>query len=168
MNKWIICYICNIDYTKIKYIVNSTDVLIPIYKDFKILRNKKVEKEILLYPNYIFLRNMEIFNRIKNSFSNIYLLVHSCKTIINNKEVEVVVPYTISEEMILKHIEESINILNRLRNNIKSDKAVVLDGPFIGREGKVLEVCDNKVKLALKLFGRMIQANFRIEDINFL
>jgi len=128
------------------------------------VRKTKSEREKLLYPGYIFVKDEDAFSKLKAEYIDVHLL--RCKVygkggrrVIGHKN------FTLEESDILHHVERSMKKIAELKEYSVQDKVKVLNGPFAGQITKVTWASENRVKLKLVLFNRVINVDFYKQDV---
>ena len=124
-------------------------VVVPTEKSFHLKNGKKVQREKVMYPGYIFVETNavgELKYYLKGVNGATGFLTSRDKTIQSLTQAEV-------DRMlgIQKQKEESIEMGNQF---IAGEEVKVLDGPFANFVGTIESMKDQKVKVEVMIFGR--------------
>jgi transcriptional antiterminator NusG len=124
-------------------------VVIPTEKSFHVKNGKKVQKEKVMFPGYIFVETNAV-GELK-----FYLReVNGATGFLTNREKQI---QSLSESEvdrmlgIQKEKEESIQNFDSFTNG---EEIKILEGPFSGFIGTVESCKDRKIKVEVKIFGR--------------
>lgn len=127
-----------------------TNIVVPIEKVYFMKEGKKVAKEKILYPGYIFIET-NILGELKHFLKDITgvtgMLTTKSGDIHPLKKSEV-------EQMIGKIVTEADK--QDVIPFITGEEVTVCDGPFNGFKGKIQEVNEKlqKLKVSVLIFGR--------------
>jgi transcriptional antiterminator NusG len=124
-------------------------VVVPTEKSFHLKNGKKVQREKVMYPGYIFVETNavgELKYYLKGVNGATGFLTSRDKTIQSLTQAEV-------DRMlgIQKQKEESIEMGNQF---LPGEDVKVLDGPFANFVGTIESMKDQKVKVEVMIFGR--------------
>lgn len=138
-------------------------ILVPTQKTYYVKAGKKIEKQKIMYPGYIFVETSsigELQHFVKMMTGVIGILCDRNKNpqILQNKEVEDMIG--VQKEVINKQETENKFIISQ---NIK-----ILDGPFKSFNGVVEGVKENKVKISVMIFGRKTLVDLNMDQISKL
>jgi transcriptional antiterminator NusG len=124
-------------------------VLVPTEKSFSVKNGKKVTREKVMYPGYIFVETKsigELSHFIKVCDGATGLLSDRSKTpqVLSIKEVERMIG-----------IQEDIVAEQENRNNyIVGEEVKIIDGPFNSFTGTIESITDQRIKVTVMIFGR--------------
>lgn len=124
-------------------------VLVPLEKNFIVKDGKKVIKEKVMYPGYIFVQTDSIGDLshfVKGCDGATGLLSNRSGDLQSMKDSEV-------NSMIGEHIIEEEKIMST-SNFIVGEEVKISDGPFGGFLGIVESSSDQKIKVGVLIFGR--------------
>lgn len=123
-------------------------VIVPMEKKFYMKDGKKIMREKVLFPGYVFIETSaigELKNYIKDCKGATGFLTDRSGEIqaLKNEEVD---------KMLGQHKE---NLEKEINNTLVAGEEVkVLDGPFTGFFGTVESIVNQKVKVSVSIFGR--------------
>lgn len=137
------------------------NVLVPIQNVLVLKNGTKVQKEQLLYSGYIFVETTspeKIESLIKNINGATNLLKDANKRPLPLRQIDV-------DRMVGQKERQDDLILNSLF--IVGENVVVVNGPFQNFKGVVdtIDIEKNKVKVAVKIFGRLNMVDLTLDDI---
>lgn len=123
-------------------------VLIPTEKTFFLRNGKRVFKEKIMYPGYIFvetdsLPELDYFVKGCDGATGILSDRNKQPQIIQEKEIEKMVNH-----------QEVSHQQDFSGNYIVGEDVTILDGPFATFRGVVEDIIDQKVKVSVMIFGR--------------
>lgn len=124
-------------------------VLVPTEKSFFLKNGKKVTREKVMYPGYIFVETKsigELSHFVKGCDGATGLLSDRSKLpqVLSLKEVERMIG--IQEQVSVE--QESVN------KYIVGEEVKITDGPFNSFSGTIESLTDQKVKVSVLIFGR--------------
>jgi len=136
-------------------------VIVPIEKSFFLKNGKKVMREKVLFPGYIFIETNAI-GELKYFLKG----VNGAQGFLTNRAGGVQ-PLSQAEvnSMLGKH-EESKEELEPEATFVVGEEVKVLDGPFNGFFGTIEEIKDKKVKVSVLIFGRKTPVELGILQID--
>jgi transcription antitermination factor NusG len=166
---WFIVYIG--DQRKIKVVNNTLRGLNKPFTAWTPMQKSSLQNGILngpeqqpIFPGYMFIHlegsEGEVDEYLKEAQAGFLL-----KTTGGN------VPATLSEDELnsIKEIENKnaidVNTIQILNINV-GDKVEIINGPFIGALGSVLEIKKNKVVVEINIFGRCVSAEIDVKSCN--
>lgn len=123
-------------------------VIVPMEKSFFLKNGKKVTREKVMYPGYIFVETNaigELKYYLKGCNGATGFLTNRSGEIqpLKNEEVERMIGQ--HEEIVQKQLESPFVI---------SEEVKVIDGPFKGFIGSIKDIKEQKVKVGVLIFGR--------------
>ena len=157
-----ICQLGNISIPKLIKQKKRDDILVPTYVTDRMKRNTMTKVTRLLYPNYIFVRDLEAFGYLRKTFQDIYLLTYKEPVA---PGVTAIMFHEIEEEDLKKYIDVSMEIIRKKQPFELKEIVKVIVGPFAGQSSKIIGVSENKVKLEMNLFSRRILVDFYKNDV---
>lgn len=124
-------------------------VVVPSEKSFHLKNGKKVQREKVMYPGYIFVETnavgeLKFFLKDVNGATG--FLTNRGREIQSLSQLEV-------DRMLGVQKEKEENIMN-LNHFVNGEEVKVLDGPFAGFIGTVENMKDQKIKVEVMIFGR--------------
>jgi transcriptional antiterminator NusG len=130
------------------YGVKIFDVLVPLAKNIKVKNGKKVEVEENFFPGYV------LVDMIADEDS--WFVVRNTPRVTGFVGAGTV-PVALTQkeiDFILGKLKDS-KVVHQIKFNI-SDNVTIVDGPFKGMEGKVMEIDEEKgrMKVNVNMFGR--------------
>jgi transcriptional antiterminator NusG len=136
-------------------------VLVPTEKNFYLKDRKKVTREKVMYPGYIFVETRsigELSHFVKGCDGAIGLLSDRSKLpqVLSSKELERMIG-----------IQEKIAVEQETLNKyIVGEVVKILDGPFSSFTGDIENIDDDKVKIGVLIFGRKTLVELNIQQID--
>ena len=136
-------------------------VLVPTEKSFFLKNGKKVTREKVMYPGYIFVETRsigELAHFVKGCDGATGLLSDRSKLpqVLSLKEVERMIG-----------IQEQVSVEQETSNRyIVGEVVKILDGPFNSFTGDVESIDGDKVKIAVLIFGRKTLVELNIQQID--
>lgn len=136
-------------------------VLVPTEKSFHLKDGKKVTREKVMYPGYIFVETKsigELAHFVKGCDGATGLLADRSKKpqVLSLKEVERMIG-----------IQEQVSVEQETSNRFIIGEVVkILDGPFNTFTGDVENIDGDKVKIAVLIFGRKTLVELNISQID--
>ncbi len=124
-------------------------VIVPTEKSFHLKNGKKVQREKVMYPGYIFVETNavgELKYYLKGVNGATGFLTSRDKTIQSLTQGEV--------DRMLGIQKEKEVVAEQFDHFISGESVKVLDGPFTGFTGTVESIKDQKVKVEVMIFGR--------------
>lgn len=125
--------------------------LVPTEIILSIKDNKRIKREKILYPGYIFVETSslgELQYVIKNT--------HGASTLLKDRSGKIL-PIRQSEidrmSVYMKTEEAAINSTKFIKDELVS----IISGPFNSFKGTISEVLNNKVKVSVSIFGRVTE-----------
>ena len=135
-------------------------VLVPTEKNFYLKEGKRVTREKVMYPGYIFVETKsvgELSNFVKNCQGATAILSDRAKKpqVLSLKEVERMIG-----------IQEQVAVEQEISGRyIIGEVVKILDGPFSTFIGTVENIDVEKVKIAVMIFGRKTLVELNIQQI---
>lgn len=136
-------------------------ILVPTEKSFFEKNGKKVTREKVLFPGYVFIETKSV-----GDLNQFVKFCEGATGILSDrsKSPQVIAPKEI-ERMI--GIQEKISTEQEMRNNfIINEDIVINDGPFTSFNGKIESISDQKVKVSVMIFGRKTLVDLDISQIS--
>jgi transcriptional antiterminator NusG len=136
-------------------------VLVPTEKNFHLKDGKKVTREKVMYPGYIFVETKsigELAHFVKGCDGATGLLSDRSKLpqVLSLKEVERMIG-----------IQEQVAVEQEITSRyIIGEEVKILDGPFSTFTGEVESIDGEKVKIAVLIFGRKTLVELNIQQID--
>lgn len=142
------------------YISNFIEeIIIPTEKVFSFKNNKKITKDKILFPGYVFVQTSSL-SELKEFLKNIsgtpgFLTSRSGEVqIVKDKEMQSII------ETQKKSKEKSIDDVFLVGQIVK-----ITEGPFSNMVGTIEEINGNKVKLSISIFDRKTSIDLDINQI---
>ena len=139
-------------------------VIVPVETSFYMKNGKKVKREKVKFPGYIFLKTnsvaeLKYFIRGVNGASG--FLTNRGGDILALSQTEV-------DRMIDDHesSKESSSMESDINKYIFGEEIIILEGPFSSMDGKVECVNGDKVKVSISIFGRVTNVELGILQID--
>jgi transcriptional antiterminator NusG len=134
-------------------------VLVPTENTFYMKNNKKVKREKVLYPGYIFVETNAI-GELKYWLKGL----NGASGFLTNRAGEIL-PLSDSEvnRMIGQQEEQKVEVETPF---VVGEEVKIIDGPFSSMFGKIESVTDQKVKLNVSIFGRITPLELNVLQID--
>jgi transcriptional antiterminator NusG len=135
-------------------------VLVPLEKTFYLKDNKKVQRETILFPGYIFMQTSslgELKYYLKGIKGTSGFLTE------RNGEIQSLTQLEI-DRMIGKHAESMSKVA--YDTYIVGEEVTIIDGPFSTMNATVESIKDTKITLAVSIFGRKTPVTLEIHQID--
>lgn len=134
-------------------------VLVPLEKSV-FLKNKKVEKETIMFPGYIFMET--------NSLGELKYFLKGVKGATGflaerNGDIQ-----SLTEAEVNKMIGKQTESMNKKIDNIftKGEEVKINEGAFASFTGTIEKIEDQKVTLAVSIFGRKTPVTLEMHQID--
>lgn len=123
-------------------------VIVPMEQSFFLKNGKKVTREKVMYPGYIFVET--------NAIGELKYYLKGCNGatgFLTNRSGEI---QALKKEEIDRMIGQHEQIIQKQMESpfVIDEDVKVIDGPFKGFNGKVKEIKEQKVKVGVLIFGR--------------
>jgi len=135
-------------------------VLVPLEKSVFLKNNKKVEKETIMFPGYIFMET--------NSLGELKYFLKGLKgasgfLTARNGEVE-----QLTEAEVNKMIGKQTESMNKKIENVFviGEEVTINEGPFASMKATIDKIEDQKVILAVSIFGRKTPLTLEMHQID--
>ena len=135
-------------------------VIVPMEKSFFMKDGKKIMREKVMYPSYIFVETNavgELKQFIKDCKGASGFLTNRAGDVESLKNSEV-------DKMLGNHKESQEKEIDTVL--VPGEEVKVLDGPFAGFFGKVDSINNQKVKVSVSIFGRPTILELNIHQID--
>lgn len=136
-------------------------VVVPTEKSFHLKNGKKVQREKVMYPGYIFVETNAV-GELKFFLKD----VNGATGFLTNREREI---QSLSESEVNRMLgvqKEKQENIDNFNHFVSGEEVKILDGPFANFIGTVENMKDQKVRIEVMIFGRknIIELNvFQIE-----
>ena len=136
-------------------------ILVPTEKNYYLKDGKKIIREKVMYPGYIFVETKsigELTHFVRGCDGATGLLSDRSKVpqIITQKEVERMIG--VQEEVSIEQEKSSRYIIG--------EEVKILEGPFNSFTGDIENIDGDKIKIAVLIFGRKTLVELNINQIN--
>jgi len=135
-------------------------VLVPLEKSMFLKNNKKVEKETIMFPGYIFMET--------NSLGELKYFLKGVKGATGflaerNGDIQ-----SLTEAEVNKMIGKQIESMNKKIDNIFTvgEEVTINEGPFATMKATIEKIEDQKVILAVSIFGRKTPLTLEMHQID--
>jgi transcriptional antiterminator NusG len=134
-------------------------VLVPTENTFYMKNGKKVKREKVLYPGYIFVETNAI-GELKFWLKGL----NGASGFLTNRSGEIL-PLSDSEvnRMIGQQEEQKVEVETPF---VVGEEVKIIDGPFSSMLGKIESINEQKVKLNVTIFGRITPVDLNIIQID--
>lgn len=135
-------------------------VVVPMDKSFFMKNGKKVMREKVMYPGYIFVESNAI-GELKQFIKEL----NGATGFLTNRAGDIESLTKVEVDKMLGQNEESKNM--EMGNTfIVGEEVKVLDGPFASFNGVIEEITGQKVKVSVAIFGRKTPVELGILQID--
>lgn len=135
-------------------------VLVPLEKSMFLKNNKKVEKETIMFPGYIFMET--------NSLGELKYFLKGVKGATGflaerNGDIQ-----SLTETEVNKMIGKQTESMNKKIDNIFTvgEEVTINEGPFATMKATIEKIEDQKVILAVSIFGRKTPLTLEMHQID--
>ena len=131
-------------------------VLVPLEKSMFLKNNKKVEKETIMFPGYIFMET--------NSLGELKYFLKGVKGATGrNGDIQ-----SLTEAEVNKMIGKQTESMNKKIDNIFTvgEEVTINEGPFATMKATIDKIEDQKVVLAVSIFGRKTPLTLEMHQID--
>jgi len=136
-------------------------VVVPIEKSYYLKNGKKIHKDKIMYPGYVFVETTSISEL--NHFIK-YLEGVSGLLTDRNKKPQII-PNADIERMV--GVQKEINTKVEKGNKyLKGENIIITNGPFKSFNGVVEKIDNDKVKIIVMVFGRETIVDLHIQEIS--
>lgn len=137
-----------------------TKVLVPIENSYYMKDGKKVKREKVMFPGYIFVESshpseLKEFLKSVNGASGFLTSISGEIQALSEREVNRMLG--IQEESKQKDIINPYMI---------DEEVLIIDGPFNSMKGTIDEIVDEKVKISVSIFGRKTPIELNVFQIS--
>lgn len=128
-----------------------SNVIVPVEHSFYLKNGKKVQREKVKFPGYIFVETGAV-GELKYFLKG----VNGATGFLTNRAGDIL-PLTQAEvNRMIGDYEASKDVKeDEVSRYIVGEEVSILDGPFSSFNGKIEEIKGDKVKVAVSIFGRM-------------
>jgi len=135
-------------------------VIVPIENTFYMKGGKKVKREKVMFPGYIFIET-NATGELK------YFLrgVNGASGFLTNRSGEIQ-PLTEGEVNNMLGIQENLSKVVDISPFIVGEEVRIIDGPFSTFVGKIDHIDGQKVKLSVAIFGRITPLELNLSQID--
>lgn len=138
------------------------EVIIPMENTVVIKEGKRVIKEKIMYPGYIFIETSSV-----GEVSNLFKSINGATGFVKTKSGEIF-PMKDSEVKKIYVDKEKSESEDFSKHFLVNEEVKIIDGPFATFKGKIIEMDLNKdrVKLEVSIFGRPMVVDTTFSQIN--
>lgn len=141
-------------------IKNVIRFVCPTEKELKIIKNKKVSREKVLYNGYLY---FETQNELTPDELKVISVMNGIMGLMGER-----IPVKLKDSDVKRIIKDSeLDERNNLLNHqFKNGEVVkIIDGPFLNFDGIISSIIGEKVELEVKIFGRATPIELTIKQI---
>ena len=126
-------------------------ILIPTEKEFQIKEGKRVSKEKIVYPGYVFIQTKalgELTMALKG--------INGCSGFLKDKDGNPSIMKNADVSKMLKEQDVVDNIETQTAAFLVNEEVKIIDGPFSSFKGNVESIDNNKqkLKISVSIFGK--------------
>jgi transcription termination/antitermination protein NusG len=136
-----------------------SNVIVPIEQTFYVKNGKKIKRDKVLFPGYIFVQSNAV-----GELKQFIKMLSGCSGFLTSRSGEIQ-GMTQNEVNKMIGIQEDIIEKHREKPYVVGEKILISDGPFSGMKAIIDELKDNKVKLSMNIFGRVTHLEMTTEQI---
>jgi transcriptional antiterminator NusG len=136
-----------------------SQVIVPTEFSFYIKGGKKVKREKVMFPGYIFVEcsaPAELKEYLKG--------VNGCSGFLTNRLGQIE-SLTETEVNTMLGIQEEAKKKDAVNPFIVDEEIIIIDGPFSSMKGTIDQIVENKVKVSVSIFGRKTPIDLNIYQI---
>ena len=124
-----------------------SQVISPVDISFTVRNGKKIKREKALYPGYVFIKTGMVAE-MKNYFKS----VEGVSGFLSNRSGE---PQSLTDSEVSKMIGDQEIEINKVSPFMVGEAVTIIDGPFATFKGKIEKVEGDRIKVDVKIFGRV-------------
>lgn len=136
-----------------------SNVLVPTEKVTYIRSGKKVKREQILFPGYIFVQVIAL-----GEVKQFIRMMPDCSGFLTDRNKNITKVSTREIDRIFNIMEESENRNSEPMYKI-GDEINIIEGPFNKMKGQIYDMSSNKVKVNVSIFGRNTPIELDFEHI---
>lgn len=135
------------------------NVLIPVEETFYVKNGKRIKRDRVLFPGYIFIQSNAV-----GELKHFLKMLSGCSGFLTTRSGEI-------QGITQKEVNSMIGIQEKIIENHKEspyivgEKVLISDGPFSGMKAIIDEINDNKIKLSMTIFNRISNLEMMVEQI---
>lgn len=140
------------------------NILIPTEKIFSVKNGKKIYKDKIVYPGYIFIETNSI-----SEISGLSKTISGCSGFLRNRNGEID-PVKESEIKKIVNLQEENESIEVSKIWVVGERVKIIDGPFASFEGEIESKDESreKIKIAVSIFGRKTIVDLSFNQIDRL
>jgi transcriptional antiterminator NusG len=138
-----------------------SEVLVPSDYSFYMKNGKKVKREKVMFPGYIFIE-CSAPGELKEYLKS----VNGASGLLTNRLGEI-------QELTEKEVQRMIGVQKDVKEKseslfhfIKDEEVIIIDGPFSSMKATIEDVIGEKVKLSVSIFGRKTPMEMNVNQIS--
>lgn len=137
-----------------------TKVIVPIENSYYMKNGKKVKREKVMFPGYIFVECTHP-SELKEFLKN----VNGASGFLTSRSGEI---QALSEREVnrMLGIQEEAKQKDIVNPYMVDEEVMIIDGPFSSMRGTIDEIVSEKVKISVSIFGRKTPIELNIYQIN--
>ena len=137
-----------------------TKVLVPTENSYYMKNNKKIKREKVMFPGYIFVQSSH-----PSELKEFLKSVNGASGFLTSRSGEM---QALSEKEVnrMLGIEEEAKEKDSMNNYLVDEVVLINDGPFKSMKGTIEELVDEKVKISVSIFGRKTPIELNIFQIS--
>ena len=124
-------------------------VVVPTEKSFHLKNGKKVQREKVMYPGYIFVETSSV-----GELKYYLKAVNGATGFLTNRTGDIQSLTQAEVDRMLGIQKQKEEVSEQFDHFISGESVKVLEGPFTGFTGTVESIKDQKVKVEVMIFGR--------------
>lgn len=137
-----------------------TKVLAPTENSYYMKNNKKIKREKVMFPGYIFVESSH-----PSELKEFLKSVNGASGFLTSRSGEI---QALSEKEVnrMLGIEEEAKEKDSMNNYLVDEVVLINDGPFKSMKGTIEELVDEKVKISVSIFGRKTPIELNVFQIS--
>lgn len=137
-----------------------TKVIVPVENSYYLKNNKKIKREKVMFPGYIFVESSHP-SELKEFLKN----VNGCSGFLTSRSGKI---QELSEKEVnrMLGIQEEVKQKDIINPYIIDEEVLITDGPFKTMKGTIDEIVGEKVKISVSIFGRKTPIELNVFQIS--
>lgn len=138
-----------------------SQVIVPIEQMFYMKNGKKVKREKVMFPGYIFVESCA-----PGELKEYLKVLNGASGFLTNRSGEIQALSELEVKRILGIHQEAKNKKEEDIPFLVSEEVQIIDGPFSSLKATIDEINSDRVKLSVSIFGRITPLELNIDQIS--
>lgn len=137
-----------------------SQVIVPVESSFYMKNNKKIKREKVMFPGYIFIESnspAEVKEYLKG--------VNGASGFLTTRSGEIQ-PLSQAEVNRMLGIQEEAKQKDLINPFMVDEEVIIIDGPFDSMRATIDEIVDERVKVSVSIFGRKTPIDLNLYQIS--